>query len=191
MSEVSAVTPKKNSDSNIAIFIIAIVLTFGLILLVISINKIKNSDYNTPTGQFEQNISDTSYEVRMNNSGTWQENQESEVTIEFLTPPEEFPTVFTLEILYDPSLVEVISATEGNLWTEVNILQNNIDEEEGKLTLTVGQGFSAEPTGDLTLTTVTVVPKSSGATLTLGDESLVAKSGIGYKINSSQLNIVY
>lgn len=104
------------------------------------------------------------------------------------------PNAVSLELLFDPNAVEVVSIKEGNIWGKTNILQKNINKN-GSATVDMGQGFGTTFTGQSKIATFVIKVKSTTnlnkVSLTLGNNSgWVSDSNQGLKkISASETMI--
>lgn len=168
---------------NYVTIVISVVLALAFLFLTISLVKIKKSSY--PGDQANQNVNYPKGKaqtlVLSSDSSQWTVGERQNLAIEFSEIPSVFPTVYTLDVTVDPAVLEIVSTDSGDMWSEVNVLENTIDKTKGTLRLTVGQGFTAEKTGGKVLTNITLLPKkaTNGTEITIGDESQSAKAGVG------------
>lgn len=87
-------------------------------------------------------------------------NQKHTASLSFDTLPDPAPTAITLNLSFDPQNVKVENIEVGNLWTGTNVLQKDIDNENGKIAFSAGQGFDDEITGNTVMAKVTITPLS-------------------------------
>ncbi len=107
------------------------------------------------------------------------------------------PNAVSLEFIFDPNVVEVVSIKEGNVWGKTNILQKNISKT-GLATVDIGQGFGSAFTGQNKIATFVIKIKNTTnldkAALTLGNNSSwVSNSNQGLKkifASETMINIV-
>ena len=99
--------------------------------------------------------------------------------VEVRVSPQSPPiTVATVELKYDPRLLEVVQIDEGSLWNQQTQLENTFDNTAGVARITVGQGFDGQATGDNLIASYTFKAKAAGsAALSLGPKTLLARVG--------------
>jgi len=126
--------------------------------------------------------------VKLETSSTeWKKDENRELMVSFESLPENLPNAITVHLLYDPDYVEVVEVTEGDLWTETNVLQREIDNEKGEVIFSAGQNFYSDVTGNTTLANfkVKVIEARAWPISTefeLGSESAMTSLGIGEKL---------
>lgn len=176
----------ENLKKNYVTIVISFVLAIAFLFLAISLVKIKKGpEHGSETNQGTNYPRGQTYSLLLtSDSSQWSIGERQNVVVSFGEVPKEFPTVYTLELLVDPEVLEIVSADSGNLWSDVNVLENSIDKANGVLKITIGQGFSAQATGSTVLTSVVLNPKKAidATEVTLGDESQSAKAGIGFSL---------
>lgn len=106
----------------------------------------------TPSTNVPRTPSQVSFVETDINLGTGQERTS---TLSFSPLPSPAPTAFTLVLAFDPSQIQINDIQPGNLWTGENILQKEIDNENGEVKFSVGQGFSDEVTGNSDVAKIT------------------------------------
>ncbi|MBN1168748.1 hypothetical protein JXA63_02555 [Candidatus Woesebacteria bacterium] len=89
------------------------------------------------------------------------QNQQHTSTLSFDILPDPAPVAFTLVLEFDPSSIQVNDIEPGNLWTGENILQKEIDNENGIVNYSVGQGFYKEVTGESQIAKITFTSSST------------------------------
>lgn len=183
-----------------ATIIVVVVAWIGLVVTQI----FKQEDTSATTGKSQQQTaqpqtsgSETARSMDVllqTDTSTWKAGQQYTVNLDFKQAVDPVPSVFTLELLFDPKLLNVTSAENGNLWTGSNLLQNDINNREGKLILTIGQGFDAQTTGKTTIATFNFSVKQSTdqtTAINLGPNSSIAKDGVETKLKAKPLVISF
>ena len=136
----------------------------------------------------EENVIKEGPVVKLETSSTeWKRDEDHELIVSFESLPENLPNAITVHLIYDPDYVEVVEVTEGDLWTETNVLQREIDNEKGEVIFSAGQNFYSDVTENTTLANfkVKVIEARAWPISTefeLGPESAMTSLGIGEKL---------
>jgi len=101
----------------------------------------------------------------------WVVGEEGEVSVRLDAAPPGSVASYSIEVLYDPSLVRAVRVEPGKLWAKQNLLASEIDNELGRVSFAVGRGPGQEFTHDLTLAKIIFRPVSGGVV------SIVMESG--------------
>ncbi|OGM21266.1 hypothetical protein A2863_00295 [Candidatus Woesebacteria bacterium RIFCSPHIGHO2_01_FULL_38_9b] len=115
-------------------------------------------------------------------STTWEIDKQYEVEVTFDKLPNPAPVAFTLQLLYEPTVLRVDDVEIGNLWTGANVLEEKINNDTGVVMFSAGQGFEDEVTQNKTLAKlkVTVISADENnieTSLRVGPESATASDG--------------
>jgi hypothetical protein len=176
--------------------IIAVLLIVVVALVVLKLpgrNKDQTSSDQQTTSMNEDSMMTESQVVElMASSAEWMANNQYEFEVAYNALPDPIPAAETLQFTYDPAVIQVDDVEEGNLWTNTNVLQKDIDNDVGTVVYSAGQGFDADTTGNKVLATVkvTVLGSASGNTeIMLGPDSAVAAVGVDHLIPLNETSI--
>lgn len=194
------------SGKRILIFVVVSLLIFsGVFLLIKSSGGFNLSVFNGGEGasrvddvvegeggeesvSVEENVIWEGPVVKLETSSTeWKRDKNYELMVSFESLPENLPNAITVHLLYDPDYVEVVEVTEGDLWTETNVLQREIDNEKGEVIFSAGQNFYSDVTENTTLANFKVKVIEARAwpintEFELGSKSAMTSLGIGEKL---------
>ncbi|MBI1863648.1 hypothetical protein HYS03_00315 [Candidatus Woesebacteria bacterium] len=84
------------------------------------------------------------------------------------------PNAFSIKIKYDPKTIKITSVHIGDIWTSTNVLEKEIDNKNGIVTLSMGQGFDSQLTGKLMIANLNfqvLNPTSKSTTLSILPDS--------------------
>lgn len=194
------------SGKKLSIIVVVSLLVFSGVLLLIKSSggpKLSKFDGEEKVGVTEDVVEDGMDEGSMekqdfviedgptvkfeSSASVWNKDEQSELMVSFDGVPEYSPNAITVQLLFDPEYVEVIEVTKGNLWTETNVLQREIDNEKGEVKFSAGQNFNSNYTQNTVLANfkVKVIKTRSWPVSTefkLGPESAMTSVGIGEKL---------
>ncbi|KKQ41813.1 MAG: hypothetical protein US60_C0029G0013 [Microgenomates group bacterium GW2011_GWC1_37_8] len=116
------------------------------------------------------------------NSTTWEVDKQYEVEVTFDKLPNPAPIAFTLQILYEPTVLRVDDVEIGSLWTGSNVLEEKINNDTGVVMFSAGQGFEDEVTQNkvlakLKITAIEFDENSPETSIRIGPESATASDG--------------
>lgn len=171
--------------------VIAVAVSLIIGALVVK-NKIQPSPSTpTPIKQNSQTPANSSSIILVNANPSWEVGQEYTISVEMATLPSVVPDAYSIQLLFDPAKIKVVSAENGNIWTDANVLPNDKPPlKPGEFRFVAGQGFGSTSTGNTTLASVTVMPTTSGQTfIQLGSESQLATRGQATTLNAAQLTV--
>lgn len=116
----------------------------------------------------------------------------SPTTLDIVVDPVSPPlTAVTVEMIYDPAVLEITQLRTGTLWNQQSELERVIDGQNGVARITVGQGFDAQPTGEALIASVDVVGKQPGQTIvSFGPQTLLARAGVSGSLPVTLRSIV-
>lgn len=163
---------KKNSV-HILIFI---AITPFIVVALFTVGKLA-SQKNYFQSKQQTTLVAPEYNSRLETSDSkWQKGKTYGVNLS-LVNKDYIPTAVTIHIKVDPKILKIDDIKEGNLWSQVNILQKKIDTSNGEVTLSMGQAFAAKLTGNTTIANLRLTPLSSvGSTsISLSSDSVSAK----------------
>lgn len=194
------------SGKRLFIFVVIALLIFsGVLLLIKSSGGLKLSvsdggedmavtEDTVKEGVGEETVDSDKYVIKdgptvkfESSSSEWKKDEESELMVSFESLPKDLPNAITVHLIYDPEYVEVTEVTQGDLWTETNVLEKKIDNEKGEVIFSAGQNFYSSSTENTTLANfkVKVINARSWPINTefkLGSESAMTSVGIGEKL---------
>jgi|GEM_PF-4688283 len=180
-------------NKNTALALIAFVLVFLILVLSYLLLLLKNergsegisgnSDYNQQP--VDINTQGKYLPVQLSvNSDKWMPGEINQLYI-YLANGEDslYPDAFTLNIKYDPEMVKLVRINKGYLWSDVNVLEETIDEESGMAVVSHGASFDSEVVGGVQLVILDfeAVSGASGQTsISIESGSEAGKVGLDY-----------
>lgn len=182
------------------LLLLSSVALLSLVIILTNFSGLKNKegrDVAKINPEKTQEIQNQPVPVVFESQGlTLTNREELNFFVEFEELPDSVPTAYTIQLLFDPELMSVQQIELGDLWTDANILQNNIDNEEGVVLFSAGRGFDAEETGGKRLLDVSVIAnrKAVGNLETiveLGPESQYVLVGVDRLIDLSAQPITF
>ncbi len=171
--------------------VLGAVIGASFVVIVLStVNKSRVFDQKPSRPRVTKEVGENA-NVAVTGPNSWQVGKSYDVDVSFVQPPVPFPTAVTLELYYNPTLVRLSEIRDGDLWTNMFVLKSNIDNEEGKAVVTLGQEFSAGVSGGLLIAEFEFVPvgKSGAGVISVGPKSVMAKVDKYRLIDPSSLNI--
>lgn len=185
---------------------LTILLVVATVLAVSSLLVFKLVDKNIKPEVIEEEGSETvidevsneniDYDIPMelrSSSIEWVKGAQYDIEIVFNSVPLPAPNALTLQVLFDPNVIEIIDVLPGNLWDETNMLQKTINNETGEVLTSIGQGFDTNPTGNLTAITLKAAVFSDAdvnqTAVRLGPGSVQASVGVEELIEISETSI--
>ena len=117
---------------------------------------------------------------------------ESTFEFSFLKLPDPVPAAISLVVNYDPTEIEIKKVEPGNLWGKTNELKTEINNSDGILKYSIGQGFGSEATSNSQIAKLTILlKKEQGQTsLKISDESVMAFVGVNRLINFNSNDVM-
>ena len=143
------------------------------------LEKAQNAVGDTSTMNVKDSSEVESLSVELNSDDNlWRSGQSYEFEIAFDDIADPYPTAMTLVLSFDPKSIEVNEVDVGDLWTGANILEDKIDNENGKVRYSAGQDFDAEISNGKVLAVVSLTVlediESGPTVITLEPDSAVA-----------------
>ena len=178
------------NGKRLSIIFISIIALAGVGFLIAYFSQRAKTGIPVDTGQIEQGKEGVTPTVNLTpqkgvlrtGSSTWQLDEQYEVTVEYDQLPSRVPVAYTLQILYDPSVLRIDDIEVGNLWTGSNVLEEKINKETGVAMFSAGQGFEDKITNNKLLATLKVTvlkadEENTETSIRLGPESATASDG--------------
>ncbi len=183
-------TDLKKYFSTIIFLVILVLVMGGTVLASYNFYIIKNKQVApTPTPQIQTPMGDVAEQLTIkfeNDDVYWKAGTIYALAATLDSLPNQIPNAIQLVITFDPQIVEIQKVDPGNMWTKTNVLNNKIDNKNGKIELVMGQGFDAEPSNSANIALITFKLLKSGSTSTtfnVATESAVAQTGVNHLIN--------
>lgn len=183
-----------NNRRFLIIVVILVILWIGIVFSrIYQARKPSTAKTSQPIQQQQTQPTEPSVSVSLlSESVSWSSGETYTLTANLNEPPEPFPTVFSIYLRFDPDVLKIDSVDQGDLWSSVNLLENEINNQAGELSYTLGQGFDAQVQGGTTLASINFTVKNTterSTVVTLGPNSATAKSGVKTNITAQPLTI--
>ncbi len=153
--------PEQRSSKNkkVLTFLLLIVFLIFLTVLVFIRKNLSLSNSNVKVNTVREPVSVS----HLTEENYWNPDTKNEIFFSFTSMPDPAPKYIELNISFDPKIVTVESVTPGNVWSSSTALTNKIDNEKGEVILGIGQGFSADLTGNFQILKLNVVTQKVNA----------------------------
>ena len=181
--------PKNNTKLVYAILgvILLITLIAGLTFALVSGSKVEKANQTDPVQDNMANnqnepistIPPIPSELKAATS-KWEKGKVYDLRVEIDNSVNQ-PAFTSVQISFDPSILQVEKIEKGNLWESENVLLNKIDNETGLARYDAGQGFGSKSTGQKTAAVIKfkVISDTNDQTLIkLTEKSNIASLGI-------------
>ena len=86
---------------------------------------------------------------------------------------------YQLEISFNPHAIKILSLSPGNIWPQINLLSQNINNQTGTANISIGKGFQTQATNNniLAIIEYQIIDPGLSPEITILNNSKLAISG--------------
>jgi hypothetical protein len=175
----------KEVRSQILFFVgilLLVVIAGGFAMLTIQVSKNPQQSAMDTSTDNSNNVASKNPSVKFVSSKDYvKRGEQITIAIEFESLPNPVPNAISMQVVFDPNVLEISRVEPGNVWQKTNTIYNNIDTKEGLVSIDMGQGFNSHASGNVQIAQITAIAKKDSATakttLVIGDDSAIASVG--------------